>query len=125
MDGLVTNSSLIAGVGGGGGGPGAIVLTGIAGAFSMATGEYISVTSQNELTGRPGYGAPARGDRDRPGAETVPGGRADEGDRVGVGHVPPGHPRVAGDDGQHVPVGGDSELDVGGSPGRETAAAGR
>jgi VIT1/CCC1 family predicted Fe2+/Mn2+ transporter len=46
MDGLVTNSSLIAGIGGGGGGHGAIVLTGIAGliagAFSMATGEYIS-----------------------------------------------------------------------------------
>ena len=54
MDGLVTNSSLIAGIGGGGGGHGMIVLTGIAGliagAFSMATGEYISVTSQNELT---------------------------------------------------------------------------
>ena len=54
MDGLVTNASLIAGVGGGGGVRGAIVLTGIAGliagAFSMATGEYISVTSQNELT---------------------------------------------------------------------------
>ncbi|HEX5299348.1 MAG TPA: VIT1/CCC1 transporter family protein [Streptosporangiaceae bacterium] len=54
MDGLVTNSSLIAGVGGGGGARAAIVLTGIAGliagAFSMATGEYISVTSQNELT---------------------------------------------------------------------------
>jgi len=54
MDGLVTNSSLIAGVGGGGGGHGAIILTGIAGliagAFSMATGEYISVKSQNEVT---------------------------------------------------------------------------
>jgi len=54
MDGLVTNSSLIAGIGGGGGGHGAIVLTGIAGliagAFSMASGEYISVKSQNELT---------------------------------------------------------------------------
>jgi VIT1/CCC1 family predicted Fe2+/Mn2+ transporter len=54
MDGLVTNSSLIAGIGGGGGNHGAIVLSGIAGliagAFSMATGEYISVTSQNELT---------------------------------------------------------------------------
>ncbi len=54
MDGLVTNSSLIAGIGGGGGGHGTIVLTGIAGliagAFSMATGEYISVRSQNELT---------------------------------------------------------------------------
>jgi VIT1/CCC1 family predicted Fe2+/Mn2+ transporter len=53
MDGLVTNSSLIAGIGGGGGGHGMIVLTGIAGliagAFSMATGEYISVKSQNEL----------------------------------------------------------------------------
>jgi hypothetical protein len=53
MDGLVTNSSLIAGVGGGGGRHSAIVLTGvaglIAGAFSMATGEYISVQSQNEL----------------------------------------------------------------------------
>jgi VIT1/CCC1 family predicted Fe2+/Mn2+ transporter len=54
MDGLVTNSSLIAGIGGGGGAHGAIILTGvaglIAGAFSMATGEYISVKSQNELT---------------------------------------------------------------------------
>jgi len=54
MDGLVTNSSLIAGIGAGGGGHAMIVLTGIAGliagAFSMATGEYISVTSQNELT---------------------------------------------------------------------------
>jgi vacuolar iron transporter family protein len=54
MDGLVTNSSLIAGVGGGGGAHSTIVLTGIAGlvagAFSMATGEFISVTSQNELT---------------------------------------------------------------------------
>jgi vacuolar iron transporter family protein len=54
MDGLVTNASLIAGIGGGGGAAKMIVLTGIAGlvagAFSMATGEYISVKSQNELT---------------------------------------------------------------------------
>jgi VIT1/CCC1 family predicted Fe2+/Mn2+ transporter len=54
MDGLVTNSSLIAGIGGGGGAHAAIILTGvaglIAGAFSMATGEYISVKSQNDLT---------------------------------------------------------------------------
>jgi VIT1/CCC1 family predicted Fe2+/Mn2+ transporter len=54
MDGLVTNASLIAGIGGGGGASKMIVLTGIAGliagAFSMATGEYISVKSQNELT---------------------------------------------------------------------------
>jgi len=54
MDGLVTNASLIAGVGGGGAANHTIVLTGlaglIAGAFSMATGEYISICSQNELT---------------------------------------------------------------------------
>jgi VIT1/CCC1 family predicted Fe2+/Mn2+ transporter len=53
MDGLVTNVSLIAGVGGGGGSQRFIVLTGLAGlaagAFSMATGEYVSVSSQNEL----------------------------------------------------------------------------
>jgi VIT1/CCC1 family predicted Fe2+/Mn2+ transporter len=53
MDGLVTNVSLIAGVGGGGGGAHTIVLTGlaglVAGACSMATGEYVSVSSQNEL----------------------------------------------------------------------------
>ena len=53
MDGLVTNVSLIAGVGGGGGARQIIVLTGLAGlaagAFSMATGEYVSVSSQNEL----------------------------------------------------------------------------
>src|SRR5215471_5438440 len=53
MDGLVTNVSLIAGVGGGGGSRQAIILTGLAGlaagAFSMAAGEYVSVSSQNEL----------------------------------------------------------------------------
>jgi vacuolar iron transporter family protein len=53
MDGLVTNVSLIAGVGGGGGTHQLIVLTGLAGlaagAFSMATGEFVSVSSQNEL----------------------------------------------------------------------------
>ena len=53
MDGLVTNVSLIAGVGGGGLSRSHIVLTGVAGlgagAFSMATGEFTSVTSQNEL----------------------------------------------------------------------------
>ena len=53
MDGLVTNVSLISGVGGGGGSQHAILLTGLAGlaagAFSMATGEYVSVSSQNEL----------------------------------------------------------------------------
>src|ERR1700690_434004 len=53
MDGLVTNVSLISGVGGGGASQHAIVLTGLAGlaagAFSMAAGEYVSVSSQNEL----------------------------------------------------------------------------
>jgi VIT1/CCC1 family predicted Fe2+/Mn2+ transporter len=53
MDGLVTNVSLIAGVGGGGVAQKTIVLTGLAGlaagAFSMAAGEYVSVSSQNEL----------------------------------------------------------------------------
>ncbi len=53
MDGLVTNVSLIAGVTGGRGHGHVIVLTGLAGlaagAFSMATGEYVSVSSQNEL----------------------------------------------------------------------------
>jgi VIT1/CCC1 family predicted Fe2+/Mn2+ transporter len=53
MDGLVTNVSLIAGVGGGGGSTHTLVLTGLAGlaagAFSMAAGEYVSVSSQNEL----------------------------------------------------------------------------
>jgi VIT1/CCC1 family predicted Fe2+/Mn2+ transporter len=53
MDGLVTNVSLIAGVGGGGVRPHTVLLTGlaglVAGAFSMATGEWTSVTSQNEL----------------------------------------------------------------------------
>jgi vacuolar iron transporter family protein len=53
VDGLVTNASLIAGVGGGGASAHAVILTGVAalvaGAFSMGTGEYVSVTNQNEL----------------------------------------------------------------------------
>jgi VIT1/CCC1 family predicted Fe2+/Mn2+ transporter len=52
MDGLVTNISLIAGVGGGGLTSRQIVLTGVAGlaagALSMAIGEYTSVQTQNE-----------------------------------------------------------------------------
>ncbi|GIJ77068.1 Predicted Fe2+/Mn2+ transporter, VIT1/CCC1 family [Micromonospora phaseoli] len=52
MDGLVTNIALIAGVGGGGVSPRNIVLTGtaglVAGAISMALGEYTSVRSANE-----------------------------------------------------------------------------
>src|SRR5919109_3619621 len=54
MDGLVSNFSLVAGVVGGGASPHSVVLTGlaglVAGACSMATGEYTSVSSQRELT---------------------------------------------------------------------------
>jgi VIT1/CCC1 family predicted Fe2+/Mn2+ transporter len=53
VDGLVTNASLISGLSGGGVPAHTVVLTGVAalvaGAFSMGTGEYISVTNQNEL----------------------------------------------------------------------------
>jgi len=52
MDGLVSNTALVAGVGGGGVSSHAIVLTGfaglISGAISMALGEYTSVKTQNE-----------------------------------------------------------------------------
>lgn len=53
MDGLVSNLALITGVAGGSVAPRTIVITGLAGlaagAFSMAAGEYASVTSQREL----------------------------------------------------------------------------
>lgn len=52
MDGLVTNISLVAGVGAAGAAGQTIILSGVsglvAGAFSMALGEYTSVTTQNE-----------------------------------------------------------------------------
>jgi VIT1/CCC1 family predicted Fe2+/Mn2+ transporter len=52
-DGLVSNLALVMGVAGAAPGPGVIVLAGVAGllagAFSMAVGEYISVQSQREL----------------------------------------------------------------------------
>lgn len=52
MDGLVTTIALVAGVGGGGADRQLIVLTGlagvVAGAFSMALGEFASVGTQNE-----------------------------------------------------------------------------
>jgi VIT1/CCC1 family predicted Fe2+/Mn2+ transporter len=54
MDGLVSNFALIAGVAGGGAGRSTVALAGfaglVAGAVSMATGEYTSVASQAELT---------------------------------------------------------------------------
>jgi len=53
MAGLVANVSLIAGVAGDGMGSHAIVLTGIAGltagAFAMASGEFVAVSSHNEV----------------------------------------------------------------------------
>lgn len=52
-DGLVSNASLIFGVAGAGADPGVILLTGaaglLAGAFSMAAGEYVSVRAQKEF----------------------------------------------------------------------------
>jgi vacuolar iron transporter family protein len=52
MDGLVSNTALVAGVAGGGASRHAIILTGfaglIAGAVSMSLGEYTSVKTQNE-----------------------------------------------------------------------------
>lgn len=54
MDGLVSNFALIAGVAGANASSSTVSLAGLAGlvggAFSMATGEYISVQSQNEST---------------------------------------------------------------------------
>jgi VIT1/CCC1 family predicted Fe2+/Mn2+ transporter len=52
-DGLVSNASLILGVAGAAAAPSVILLTGVAGllagAFSMAAGEYVSVRSQREM----------------------------------------------------------------------------
>ena len=54
MDGLVSNFALIVGFAGGHAAPRTVALAGLAGlaagAFSMATGEFISVQSQNEST---------------------------------------------------------------------------
>ena len=52
-DGLVSNTCLVMGVAGAAAGPNVIVLTGVAGllagAFSMAAGEFISMLSQREM----------------------------------------------------------------------------
>jgi VIT1/CCC1 family predicted Fe2+/Mn2+ transporter len=54
MDGLVSNFALVAGIAGAHASPHFVAVGGLAGlvggAFSMATGEYISVQSQNEAT---------------------------------------------------------------------------
>jgi vacuolar iron transporter family protein len=56
MDGLITNTSLIAGVGGGGASHTFLVVSGlaglVAGAFSMAAGEWTSVHTQNAMVAR-------------------------------------------------------------------------
>ena len=56
MDGLITNTSLIAGVGGGGATHNFLVVSGlaglVAGAFSMAAGEWTSVHTQNAMVAR-------------------------------------------------------------------------
>ena len=56
MDGLVTNASLIAGVGGGGASHHFLIVGGLAGltagAFSMAAGEWTSVHAQNGMVAR-------------------------------------------------------------------------
>lgn len=53
-DGLVSNTALIIGVASASSGPAPVIVAGLAGlaagAFSMATGEYVSVASQAELT---------------------------------------------------------------------------
>jgi VIT1/CCC1 family predicted Fe2+/Mn2+ transporter len=53
-DGLVSNTALIIGVASASSGPSPVIIAGLAGlaagAFSMATGEYVSVASQVELT---------------------------------------------------------------------------
>lgn len=55
MDGLVTTIAIVAGVGGGGADRQMIILTGmaglVAGAFSMALGEFASVGAQNDAVG--------------------------------------------------------------------------
>lgn len=85
MDGLVSNASLMAGVAGGtaaaGAGRTAIVLAGlaglVAGAFSMAAGEYTSVASQSEL-------AQAEFDAERRELERNPESEAEEMTRLWV-----------------------------------------
>ncbi len=74
MDGLVTNVSLVAGVGATGASPGIVVTTGVAGlvagAFSMALGEYASVSTQNEAIDKE-VAVEQREIQENPGAETA------------------------------------------------------
>jgi VIT1/CCC1 family predicted Fe2+/Mn2+ transporter len=72
MDGLVTNVSLVAGVGATGASPSIVVTAGVAGlvagAFSMALGEYASVSTQNEAIDKE-VAVEAREIEENPGAE--------------------------------------------------------
>jgi vacuolar iron transporter family protein len=72
MDGLVTNVSLVAGIGAAGVRPEIVVTAGlaglVAGAFSMALGEYASVSTQNEAVDKEVV-AERREIRDNPEAE--------------------------------------------------------
>lgn len=74
MDGLVTNVSLVAGVGAAGASANIVVTAGlaglVAGAFSMALGEYASVSTQNEAIDKE-VAVEAREIRDNPTAETA------------------------------------------------------
>jgi VIT1/CCC1 family predicted Fe2+/Mn2+ transporter len=74
MDGLVTNVSLVAGVGAAGASATVVVTAGlaglIAGAFSMALGEYASVSTQNEAIDKE-VAVEAREIADNPRAEMV------------------------------------------------------
>jgi VIT1/CCC1 family predicted Fe2+/Mn2+ transporter len=74
MDGLVTNIALVAGVGAAGAAPRVVVLTGmaglVAGAFSMAMGEYTSVQTQNEQINRE-WDVEQKEIRDNPEAEQL------------------------------------------------------
>jgi VIT1/CCC1 family predicted Fe2+/Mn2+ transporter len=72
MDGLVTNVSLVAGIGAAGVSPDIVVTAGlaglVAGAFSMALGEYASVSTQNEAVDKEVF-VEGREIRDNPRAE--------------------------------------------------------
>jgi VIT1/CCC1 family predicted Fe2+/Mn2+ transporter len=72
MDGLVTNVSLVAGVGAAGASTAVVLTAGlaglVAGAFSMALGEYASVSTQNEAIDKE-VAVEAREIEENPGAE--------------------------------------------------------
>ena len=72
MDGLVTNVSLVAGVGAAGASTAVVLTAGlaglVAGAFSMALGEYASVSTQNEAIDKE-VAVEGREIRENPGAE--------------------------------------------------------